>query len=90
MSEGNNAEKLKNIFNDLEYAVFGVLLPLKKETNLNTDILGLEDMPELETGQEAAKRQQKGQELKIMTPSQSVTRLPILLAQLKQETIQKN
>ena len=84
MSEGNNAEKFKNIFNDLEYAVFGVLLPLKREANLNTDILGLEDMPELETGHKAAR------ELKIMTPSQSVTRLPILLAQLKQETIQKN
>ena len=41
------------------------------------------DMPELEDEQEAAKRQQKGQGLKILTPQQMIIRLPILLAQLK-------
>ena len=39
-------------------------------------------MPELETDKEAEKRQQ-GQGLKILTPQQMITRLPILLAQLK-------
>ena len=41
------------------------------------------DMPELETEESAAQRQQKGQGLKILTPKQMISRLPILLAQLK-------
>ena len=41
-----------------------------------------DDMPDLETEEEAAKRQ-KVQGLKILTPQQVITRLPILLAQLK-------
>ena len=40
------------------------------------------DMPELETEESAAERQQ-GQGLKILTPQQMITRLPILLVQLK-------
>ena len=39
-------------------------------------------MPKLEEEKDVAKRQ-KGQVLKIMTPSQLITRLPTLLAQLK-------
>ena len=39
-------------------------------------------MPPLETEEEAENRQ-KGQGLKIMTPSQLITRLPILLSQVK-------
>ena len=39
-------------------------------------------MPPLETDEEAAKRQQENG-LKILTPKQMITRLPILLAQLK-------
>ena len=39
-------------------------------------------MPPLETEKEAAERQ-NGQGLEIMTPKQMITRLPILLAQLK-------
>ena len=42
----------------------------------------LNDMPPLETEEEAAQRR-IGQGLKIMTPSQLITRLPILLSQLK-------
>ena len=41
-----------------------------------------QDMPPLETEQEAAERQ-KGQGLKILTPKQMNTILPILSAQLK-------
>ena len=37
-------------------------------------------MPDLESGEDAAKRQKK-HGLKIMTPSQLITRLPVLLAQ---------
>ena len=40
------------------------------------------DMPELETDEDAAERQQR-QGLKILTTQQMITRLPILLAQLK-------
>ena len=39
-------------------------------------------MPELEREESAAQRQ-KGQGLKMLTPQQTITRLPILLAQLK-------
>ena len=42
----------------------------------------LDDMPDLETEESAAQRQQE-QGLKILTPEQMITRLPILLAQLK-------
>ena len=40
-------------------------------------------MPDLKTEEEEAEKRQKGQGLKIMTPKQMITRLPILLAQLK-------
>ena len=42
----------------------------------------LNDMPLLETEEQAEKRQ-KRQVLKIMTPKQMITKLPILLAQVK-------
>ena len=42
----------------------------------------LDDMPSLESEEDAAERQ-RGQGLKILTPIQMITRLPILLAQLK-------
>ena len=42
----------------------------------------LDNMPPLETKEEAKKRQQ-GQGLKILTPQQMITKLPILLAKLK-------
>ena len=42
----------------------------------------LDDMPDLETEESAAQRQQE-QGLKILTPEQMITRLPILLDQLK-------
>ena len=40
-------------------------------------------MPELETEESAEQRKQQGQGVKILTPKQLITRLPILLAQLK-------
>ena len=40
-------------------------------------------MLDLKSEESAAQRQQKGQGLKILTPKQMITRLPILLAQLK-------
>ena len=41
------------------------------------------DMPELEEESAAEKRNQQGQGLKILTPDQMLSRLPITLAQLK-------
>ena len=42
------------------------------------------DMPDLENEKSATeKRNQQGQELKILTPNQMLSRLPISLAQLK-------
>ena len=42
------------------------------------------DMPELESEESAAERRnQQGQGLKILTPDQMLSRLPITLAQLK-------
>ena len=46
------------------------------------DINELLNIPDLKSEEEAAQRQQ-GQGLKILTPQQMITRLPILLAQLK-------
>ena len=44
----------------------------------------LRDMPELETEEEATQRSnQRGQGLKMLTPEQMLSRLPISLAQLK-------
>ena len=44
----------------------------------------LRDMPELETEEESAQRRnQRGQELKTLTPQQMLSRLPISLTQLK-------
>ena len=42
----------------------------------------MNDMPPFESEEDAAERQ-RGQGLKILTPQQMITRLPILLAQLK-------
>ena len=46
------------------------------------DINGLLNIPDLGSEESAAQRQE-GQGLKILTPKQKITRLPILLAQLK-------
>ena len=40
-------------------------------------------MPELETEESAKQRKQQGQGVKILTLKQLITRLPILLAQIK-------
>ena len=56
---------LKEIFNDLEYAVFGSLGPKNRKK------------------QDNKQEKQLGQGLRIMTSKQMITRLPILLAELK-------
>ena len=56
-----------------------ILKPKKSDEEPNTT-----DMTELESEESAAKRRnQPGQGLKILTPDQMLSRLPITLAQLK-------
>ena len=79
-SKSKNAQTIASIMNDVKNAVFGSLSLLELEDDtVNIDI---RDMSPLETEEEAAERQ-KGQGLKILTPQQMITRLPILLTQLK-------
>ena len=57
-----------------------------KEKQESNEQLDTRDMPELESEESAAKRRnQQGQGLKILTPYQMLSRLPIILAQLKAE-----
>ena len=50
----------------------------------------IKDIPQLESEKSAAQEKQSAKGLKILTPDQMLSRLPITLAQLKQEIIQKN
>ena len=77
-SSNKNAQTLATIKNNLRYAVFGPLLPSKYNVD-DFENVDIRDMPDLESEEDAAKRQ-KGHGLK-MTPKQMITRLPILLAQ---------
>ena len=84
-SKNKIAVELANITNNVKNAVLGALLPSELEQRSDTDnieSIDIRGMPLLETEQDAAQRP-KGRGLKIMTPKQMITRLPILLAQLK-------
>ena len=84
-SKNKIAVELANITNNVKNAVLGALLPSELEQRSDTDnieSIDIRGMPLLETEQDAAQRR-KGRGLKIMTPKQRITRLPILLAQLK-------
>ena len=74
-----NAQTIATVVSNLGYAVFGPLLPSKDNADdiKNVDI---RDMPDLEPEEDAEKRQ-KGQGIKIMTPNQLITRMPIFLAE---------
>ena len=74
-----NAQAIATIISNLGYAVFGPLEPSKDNAD-DIENVDIRDMPDLESEEDAEKRQ-KGQGLKIMTPNQLITRLPILLAQ---------
>ena len=63
-------KELKNIFDDVKYTIFGL-------DNINEQP-DTTDMPNLESEEPAEqRRKQKGQELKILTPQQMLSRLPI-------------
>ena len=57
---------------------------LDKEKQVSDEQLDTRDMPELESEEPAAKRRnQQGQGLKMLTPNQMLSKLPIASAQLK-------
>ena len=79
-------KRIMQFMKDAKDMVFGSITPettdIDSDTNTNTDSIDTTDMPELETKEEAAQRQ-KGKGLKILTPKQLMTRLPILLNKLQ-------
>ena len=63
-----------------------IVEPIPEFSNFESEEKTLRDMPELESEKSAAQRRKtKGQGLKIITPEQMLSRLPISLAQLKSE-----
>ena len=78
-SSNKNVQTVAIIINDLGYAVFGPLLSSKDNAD-GSENVDIRDIPDLEEKRNAAKRK-KGHGLEIMTPSQLITSLPILLAQ---------
>ena len=68
-----------------------VLSALKEIPKFKDEQTDTTNMPELESEESAAQRRnQRGQGLKILTPSQMLSILPITLAKLKAEIIHKN
>ena len=78
-SRNKNAQIIATIISYLGYALFGPLLSSKDNAD-DIENVDIRDMPDLESEENAEKRQ-KAHGLKIMTPSQLITILPILLAQ---------
>ena len=77
--EGEKIEKLRQTKNIQKFSE--IINLLKEIFNERPDPT---DMPDLESEESAVEnKNQKGQELKILTPNQMFRRLPISLAQLK-------
>ena len=94
MHKESGAYRIKNFINDAEYIIFGPLFNPKKESEKLDIATGGEDVPESETKEEkelveklekyvenGKEKIQSARGLTIMTTSQLITRLPILLAQ---------
>ena len=76
--QGGKAWRLVDLIDNVKYIGFGSTLSFSDKQSKITD--DETNMPELESEESAA---QRGQGLKILTPQQMLTRLPISLAQLK-------
>ena len=64
--------------------IFNYLKEIFNEPKTDDEQLDTTDMPDLESEESAAQRRnQQGKGLKILTPNQVLSRLPIALAQLK-------
>ena len=101
-----DGHEFKNRYNDVAYDVEvivnktvitrnreKIIMSLLKEIlrTKSDEKPNITDMPELESKESVAKRRnQQGQGLKILIPYQMLSRLPIILAQLKAAIIHKN
>ena len=74
--QGSRRQKIKSYMSTAEFIIFGPDGPSKSDTNSESEKLDIAEAGRSED-------EQQGQGLKIMTPKQMITRLPILLAQLK-------
>ena len=97
LDEHEFKNRYNDIFNDVEAIVNGLITTRNQEKIVeimwllkeilkakSNEQLDTKDMPELESEESAAERRnQQGQGLKILTPDQMLSRLPITLAQLK-------
>ena len=81
-SRNKKAQTTATIINNLGNAVFGYLLASELDNADGVENTDIRDMQPLKT-EEEAQNVQSAKGLKIMTPSQLITRLPILLAKLK-------
>ena len=91
----NKLYAIKNeIINAFKKGIFPYIdrFQVKKDTDEDTDKdTDTTIIPELESEESAAERRnQQGEGVKILTPNQMLSRLPISLARLKQEIIQEN
>ena len=82
----------EEIINAFKKGIFPYIdgFQVEKETDEKTDEETDEEMdatimPELESEESAVERRNQGKGLKILTPNQMLSRLPISLAQLKAE-----
>ena len=71
-----NAQTIATIISNLGYVVFGPLLPSKDNAD-DIENVDIRDIPDLESEEDSEKKHGS----KIMTPSQLITRLTMLLAQ---------
>ena len=78
---------MSKIFNDLEYGIFGILFSSELEGQEQPEVI---NMPDVESEESAAQRQQGQGIIKILHSNELLTRLLILLAPKKQVIIHKN
>ena len=97
LDEHEFKNRYNDIFNDVEAIVNGLITTRNQEKIVeimsllkeilkakSNEQLDTKDMPELESEESAAERRnQQGKGLKILTPDQMLSRLPITLARLK-------
>ena len=92
-NESNPTEKrikLLNVFILIEEIPMGRKLKTTPESEKFDIAMGGKSESESDEESYKSKYETKGQELKLMTPKQMITRLPILLAQLKAGHNSKN